>query len=151
MPRQFIAPLIVLVVLMLSSCSSDGKSDPTKPQVMELNEIWNILENWQGIYSGTLPIEDTTAIGIDVNLELRPDSTYLLHLTTLHDNPADNDTNQFAGNIEWDNDNQIIVLKDLDTISDKLKIVEEGVEVLNYDRSPKDGKLAEFFVLKRKK
>lgn len=144
--------VIGLVLLSLFiGCNNSSEKDVLKNK--EVKSISKVdTADWIGVYHGTVPHDkDTSDISLDMTLTLNPSNTYSLSITHLKTNPKDNIKNEYSGEIRWDEDSTTIELEEIDSVSNKFKIKPGKVEYLNPDATPNSGKLAEFYVLKKKK
>lgn len=138
--------LLVVSILFIQCSQKEKKTSAIKGE--NHHAITAIdTSGWQGVYQGTVPSK--TCVGMDMNLSLNPSNTYELNITFLQKNPIDNQTARYKGNIEWAKDSATIILKELDTISNKFRVRKNVVEYLNPDATPNTGQLSEFYILKR--
>lgn len=126
-----------------SSPKQSNLSDLKNDSISKLDTL-----DWVGVYTGTVP--NATDIGLEMKLSLNPSNTYDLVITHLRSNPKDNVKREFSGEIHWIDDSTTIELKEIDSLSNKFKIRPGQVDYLNPDATPNTGKLAEFYVLKKK-
>ncbi|MDO5656477.1 MAG: copper resistance protein NlpE N-terminal domain-containing protein [Flavobacteriaceae bacterium] len=136
------------VIFTLYSCSTDTAPNSVSP-IVENTVTKEDTLGWIGTYTGTVP--DANSVGLEMKLVLNPSNTYDLQITHLQKNPKDNIIENITGEINWEEDSTTIILKEVDSIySNKFRIKPGIVEYLNPDATPNTGKLAEFYVLKKK-
>lgn len=137
-----------VIFTFIFSCS---KNSTEELQALEVeNAVITKVDtmDWVGVYTGTVP--NAEDIGLEMKLSLNPSNTYDLEITHLRSDPKDNIRKEFSGEIHWADDSTIIELREIDSLSNKFKIRPGRVDYLNPDATPNSGKLAEFYVLKKK-
>ena len=138
---------IILSALFVVACTKEA----TRTEPLAFAKADTITKedtiSWTGIYSGTVP--NPKSVGLEMKLTLNPSNTYSLNVIHLQKDPKDNIEEEFTGEINWEDDSTTIVLKELDSISNKFRIKKDIVEYLNPDATPNTSDLAEFYVLKK--
>lgn len=137
----------IIVIGLIFGCSK--KTTEKEVLVEQYDSITRVdTAAWVGVYTGIVP--NSTDIGLEMKLSLNPSNTYDIVITNLTSNPKDNIRREYSGQIHWDEDSTTIELREIDSISNKFKIRPGQVDYLNPDATPNTGKLAEFYVLKKK-
>lgn len=137
----------VLCMMTLTSCSSNKKAEPTNAvdttQVADMHTA-DISLDYYGEYKGTVPAADCP--GIEMTLVLNKDNTFTLHSSYIDRKTVIDESGTFS--IEGN----ILTLKEKSNGTTSYYKVQEGsVMMLNAEKQPAEGDMANAYVLKQEK
>ena len=136
-----------MAIAVLSACGNSKKTDGTatdpvaKEQVADIHTAENSLD-YQGIYKGTLPAADCP--GIEATLTINQDSTFTLNYIYIDRKDA-----KFDDKGTYTIDGSILTTKGDDGAITYYKVEEGQVRMLDAEKQPVTGSLAEHYILKK--
>lgn len=140
--------LSIMMIAALSACGNGKKTDNKvtepagKTETADMHTAENSLDYW-GVYKGTLPAADCP--GIETTLTINKDSTFTLHSVYIDRKDA-----TFDNKGTYTIDGSILTTKEKDGSAITYYKVEEGqLRMLNADKQPVTGPLAENYILKK--
>lgn len=135
---------ITLLALLIIGCSQETSQKQTA-KVDEHTSRTSV--DWVGTYTGTLPCADCP--GIETTLELSDNNQFVLEEVYKDEN---DEAFIEKGVFEWDETGSTITLKieGEESTHHQYKVGENKLFRLSLDGSVVDGKLAEFYILKKK-
>lgn len=142
--------LLIIAAITLLSCSGHKQqteatvtNDTQTVKAPDMHNAENSLDYW-GVYEGTLPAADCP--GIQTTLTLNKDNTF-----TLHSEYIDRKDAIFDEKGTYTIEGNIITSKQEDGTTNYYKVEEGQVRMLDMDKQPIDGDMAESYILKRTK
>lgn len=136
----------VLCMTTLASCNSNKKAESTNAadttQVVDMHTA-EISLDYYGEYKGTVPAADCP--GIEMTLVLNKDDTFTLHSSYIDRKTVIDESGTFS--IEGN----ILTLKEKDGATSYYKVEEGRVVMLNAEKQPAEGAMADAYVLKQEK
>lgn len=141
--------VVAVAVLMMFSCGGNKQTDNIQANDTEavvapdMHNAENSLDYW-GIYEGTLPAADCP--GIKTTLTLNKDNTF-----TLHSEFIDRENAIFDERGSFTLDGNILTLKQDNGTNSYYKVEEGQIRMLDGNKQPINGPIAEHYVLKQTK
>lgn len=132
--------VMVIVAFTAFSCANNNKS--AKSDVIDEHSA-KISLDWQGTYSGMLPCADCQ--GIETELTLNDDNTYMLVSTYMGVEPVVSDT--LTGKFHWHGNNVHLEGIPENERSSTFKVEENRVKHLDLEGNEIIGDLASYYVL----
>ena len=139
--------LSILAIAALSACGNSKKTDGTttdpavKEQVADMHTAGNALD-YEGIYKGTLPAADCP--GIEATLTINQDSTFTLNYIYIDRKDA-----KFDDKGTYTIDGAILTTQGDDGAVTYYKVEEGQVRMLDAEKQPVTGPLAEHYILRK--
>lgn len=139
--------LSVVMIAVLTACGNGKKAEnntaePTeKAQVADMHTAENSLDYW-GTYKGTLPAADCP--GIETTLTINRASTFTLHSVYIDRKDA-----TFNDKGTYTVDGSIMTTKEEEGAITYYKIEEGQLRMLDAEKQPITGPLAEYYMLKK--
>lgn len=136
-----------MAIAVLSACGNSKKTDNTATdpvaaeQAADMHTAENSLD-YQGIYKGTLPAADCP--GIEATLTINQDSTFTLNYIYI-----DRKDSKFDDKGTYTIDGAILTTKGEDGAITYYKVEEGQVRMLDAEKQPVTGPLAEHYILKK--
>lgn len=141
--------VVAVAVLMMFSCGGNKQTDNIQANDTEavvapdMHNAEISLDYW-GIYEGTLPAADCP--GIKTTLTLNKDNTF-----TLHSEFIDRENAIFDERGSFTLDGNILTLKQDNGTNSYYKVEEGQIRMLDGNKQPINGPIAEHYVLKQTK
>lgn len=138
--------MMALGMIAMLGCTGTAKKESAKEadttQVADMHTAETSLD-YYGEYKGTVPAADCP--GIEMTLVLNKDKTFYLRCNDIDRKTANNETGSFSvtGNI--------LTLKSNTGTTAYYKVEEGRVVMLNAEKQPVEGALANAYVLKQEK
>lgn len=137
---------IVLSMTTLASCNGNKKAESTNvadtTQVADMHTA-EISLDYYGEYKGTIPAADCP--GIEMTLVLNKDNTFTIHSSYIDRKTVVDEAGTFS--IEGN----ILTLKEKAGSTSYYKVQEGRVVMLNAEKQPAEGAMADAYVLKQEK
>lgn len=146
MKKKFYLVAVVVSMMTLASCNGNKKTysantaDTT--QVADMHTAETSLD-YYGEYKGTVPAADCP--GIEMTLVLNKDNTFTLHSSYIDRKTVIDESGTFS--IEGN----ILTLKEKGGSTSYYKVEEGRVVMLNAEKQPAEGAMANAYVLKQEK
>ena len=138
--------LSVMMIAVMTACGNSKKTDNNatdpaeKTEAVDMHTAENSLD-YQGIYKGTLPAADCP--GIEATLTINQDSTFTLKYVYIDRNSSFEDKGTYT--IEG----SVLTTKGEDGAITYYKVGEGQVSMLDAEKQPVTGPLAEHYILKK--
>ena len=137
---------MALGMMTIASCTGVKKNETTNisdtTQVADMHTA-EISLDYYGEYKGTVPAADCP--GIEMTLMLNKDNTFTLHSSYIDRNTVVDDSGTFAL------EGSILTLTPKEGTPSYYKVEEGRVVMLNAEKKPAEGAMADAYVLKQEK
>lgn len=144
MNKNFYFIAMAIGMMTLASCNSNKKTtaetDADTTQVVDMHTAETSLD-YYGKYKGTVPAADCP--GIEMTLVLNKNNTFTLHSSYIDRNTVVDDSGTFSV------EGNILTLTGKEDGVSYYKIEEGRVVMLNADKQPAEGAMANAYVLKQ--